>query len=64
MALRCQDQIRDLIINYYVPRTNDPNKDNIIMIIQKNTTPEQDEHCRVPYYIARIQRWFISTTST
>ena len=30
------------------------------MIIEKNTTPEKDEFYEYPYYIARIQRWFIS----
>ena len=40
---RCQDQIRDLIINCHVPRTSDPGKDNIVMIIEKNTAPEEDE---------------------
>ena len=38
---RCQDQIRDLVINRHVPRGNDPGKDNIVMIIEKNTTPEE-----------------------
>ena len=38
-----QDQIHDLIINRHVPRANDPGKDNIVMIIEKNTTPEEDE---------------------
>ena len=31
------------------------------MIIQKNTIPEEDEFEEYPYYIARIQRRFIST---
>ena len=38
---RCQDQIRDLVNNRHVPRGNDPGKDNIVMIIEKNTTPEE-----------------------
>ena len=38
---RYQDQIRDLVINRHVPRGNDPGKDNIVMIIEKNTTPEE-----------------------
>ena len=38
---RCQDQIRDLVINRHVPRGNGPGKDNIVMIIEKNTTPEE-----------------------
>ena len=32
---KCQDQIRDFIINRHVPRVNDPGKDNIVMIIEK-----------------------------
>ena len=31
------------------------------MIIEKNTTPEEDEFYECPYYIARIQRQFINT---
>ena len=58
---KCQDQIRDLIINRHVPRANDPGKDNIVMIIEKNTAPEEDEFYEYPYYIARMQRRFIST---
>ena len=58
---RCQDQTRDLIINGHVPRANDPGEDNIIMIIEKNAAPEEDEFYDYHYYIARIQRWFIST---
>ena len=57
---RYQDQICDLIINRHVPRANDPGKDNIVMIIEKNTTPEEDEFYEYPYYIARIKRRFIS----
>ena len=58
---RCQDQIRDLIINRHVPRANDLGKDNIVVIIEKNTAPKEDEFYEYPYYIARIQRRFIST---
>ena len=58
---RCQDQIPDLIINHQVPRAYDPGKDNIVMITEKNTAPEKDEFYEYPYYIARIQRRFIST---
>ena len=32
-----QGQVRDLIINRHVLRVNDPGKDNIVMIIEKNT---------------------------
>ena len=31
------------------------------MIIEKNSTPEEDEFYEYPYYIARIQRRFINT---
>ena len=56
-----QAQIRDLIINRHVPRAKDPGKDNLVMIIEKNIAPEEDEFYKYPYYIARIQRRFIST---
>ena len=56
---RCQDQIRNLIINSHVPRGNDPGKDNIVMIIEKNTTPE--EFYEYPYYITIIQPQFTTT---
>ena len=39
---KCQDQIRDPIINRHVPRAKDPGKDNIVMIIEKITAPEED----------------------
>ena len=45
----------------HVPRAKDSGKDNIVMIIDKNTTPQEDEFSEFPYYIARIQRkkrWF------
>ena len=58
---RRQDQTHDLIINCHVPRANDPGKDNIVMIIEKNNTPEEGEFYEYPYYISRIQRRFIST---
>ena len=51
---RCQDQIHDLIINHHVPRANDPSKDNIVMIIEKNTTPEEEFYDH-PCNIARIR---------
>ena len=57
---RCQDQICDLIINH-VPRASDPGRDNIVMTFEKNTNPEEDQFYEYPYYIARIQRQFIST---
>ena len=45
-------------INLHVPRANDLDKYNTVMIIEKNTTPEEDEFYEYPYYIARIQRRF------
>ena len=47
---RFPDQIRDHIINRHVPGAN-----KIVMIIEKNTAPEEDEFYEYPYYIARIQ---------
>ena len=57
---KCQDIITHLK-KRYVPHAKDPGKDNIVMIIEKNTTPEEDEYYESPYYIARIQRRFIKT---
>ena len=56
-----QAQVRDLIINRHVSRTKIPGKGNIVMIIENNTTPEEDEFYEYPYYITRIQRWFVAT---
>ena len=47
----------------HVPHANDLGKDNIVMIIEKNTAPEEDEFSEYPYYIARIQQRFISATN-
>ena len=55
-----QAQARDRIINLHVPRAKDEGKDNIVMIIEKNTAPKEDEFYEYPYYIVRIQRWFIN----
>ena len=38
-----QAQARDLIINRHVPFAKDPGKGNIVMIMQKNIAPEEDE---------------------
>ena len=40
---RYQDQIYDLITNQHVPSANDPGKDTIVMIIEKNTTHGEEE---------------------
>ena len=58
---RFPHKIRDHIINRHVPCANDPGKYNIVMIIEKNTTPKEDEFYEYPYYIVRIQQRFIST---
>ena len=57
---KCQDIITHLR-TLYVDHAEDPGKDNIVMIIEKNTTPEEDEFYEYPYYIARIQQRFITT---
>ena len=51
---KCQDIITHLKTRH-VPHAKDLGKDNIAMII------EEDEFYEYPYYIARIQRWFITT---
>ena len=56
----CYDKITHLRIRY-VDHAKDPGKDNIVMIIEKNIAPEEDEFYQYPYYIARIQRRFINT---
>ena len=45
----------------HVPHLKHLSKGNIVMIIEKNTTPVEDEFYEFPYYIARIQRWFMKT---
>ena len=57
---KCQDIITHLKTRY-VPSAKDIGKDNIVMIIEKNTAPEEDEFYEYPYYTARIQRRFITT---
>ena len=39
----------------HVPHAKDPGKDNIVMIIEKNTVSEENEFYEYPYYIASIQ---------
>ena len=56
----CQDIITHLKTRH-VPHAKDPGKDNIVMIIEKNTRSEEDEFYEYPCYIARIQRRFITT---
>ena len=57
---KCQDIITHLRTRY-VDHTEDPGKGNIVMIIEKNTTPKEDEFNEYPYYTARIQQRFITT---
>ena len=57
---KCQDIITHLK-KRHVPHAKDPGKYNIVMIIEKNTAPEEDEFYEYPYYVARIQRRFINT---
>ena len=47
---KCQDIITHLK-KRYVPDAKDPGKDNIVMIIEKNTTPEEDEFYEYPYML-------------
>ena len=39
---------RPYYINCHVPRANDPGKDKIVMVIEKNTAPEEDECYELP----------------
>ena len=57
---KCQDIITHLR-THHVPCAKDPGKGNIVMIIEKNTAPEEDEFYEYPYYIVRIQQRFINT---
>ena len=49
---KCQDTITRLK-KRHVPHAKDPGKDNIVMIIEKNATPEEDESYDYPYYICK-----------
>ena len=40
----------------YVDHCRNPSKDNIVIIVRKHTTPENDKYHNFPYYISRIQR--------
>ena len=63
---KCQDIIIHLKTRH-VPHADDSGKDNIVMIIEKNTPPppthllEEHEFYQYSYYTARIQRRFINT---
>ena len=58
---KCQNRIQELMQNRHVPKAEDRGFDIIVMIIEKNSTPEQDEFYEYPYYIARIQKYFAVT---
>ena len=45
---KCQDIIAHLSIRY-PDHAKDPGKDNIFMIIEKNTVPEEDKFYEYPY---------------
>ena len=40
----------------YVDHARDPGLDNIVIIVRKHTTSEEDLYFHLPYYISRIQR--------
>ena len=40
----------------YVDHAKDPGLDNIVIIVRKHTTSEEDPNFHLPYYISRIQR--------
>ena len=44
---KCQDTISHLK-KCYIPHARDPSKDSIVMIIEKNTTPEEGEFYEYP----------------
>ena len=58
---RCPDQMHYFTTNHNVPRSNDPGKDKIGIIFEKNTTPVENELDECPFYIKRVKRWLITT---
>ena len=44
------------LVERYVDHCRNPSKNNIMIIIRKHTTPENDKYHNFPYYISRIQR--------
>ena len=57
---KCQDIITHLKTRH-VPHENDPGKYNIVIIIGKNSGPEEDEFYENPHDIAGIQGRFVTT---
>ena len=51
---RCEDIITHLR-EHYVDQERDPGEDNIIIIVQKHSTPANYKYHNLSYYIARIQ---------
>ena len=47
-------QIQDLNTNCHISCANHPFKDNMVKIIEKNTTPKRDEFCNYPYHSTNI----------
>ena len=58
---KCQDRIQDMMQNRHIPKAEDRGLDTIVIIVEKDSNPEQDEFYEYPYYIARIQRHFAVT---
>ena len=50
-----QNKIAELV-ERYVDHCRNPSKDNIVIIVRKHTTPENDKYHNFLYYISRIQR--------
>ena len=53
--VRCENRIGELR-ERYVDHCKNPKKDNIVIIIRKHSTVENDIYHKYPYYIARIQK--------
>ena len=45
----------------YVDHAKDPGLDNIVIIVRKYTTSEEDPNFHLPYYKSKIQRrkWYV-----
>ena len=50
-----QNRIAELV-ERYVDHCRNPSKDNIVIIVRKHTTPENDKYHNFPYSMSRIQR--------
>ena len=55
-----QNRIAELVVRY-VDHCRNSSKDNIVIIVRKHTTPENDKYHNFTYYILRIQRrkWYV-----